>query len=117
MRMLNFLRDREKYPYKGELTKYINGDKIVFHYRYNENETMENDYYEGKNELVLRCVIEIEGEPKIVVGDKVVLQNGQVSASIHYLIIVCFHIALLILLPLHDSYSCLYIRYTVQYYL
>ena len=76
MRMLNFLRDREKYPYKGELTKYINGDKIVFNYRYNENETMENDYYEGKNELVLRCVIEIEGEPKIVVGDKVVLQNG-----------------------------------------
>ena len=29
MRMLNFLRDREKYPYKGELTKYINGGKIV----------------------------------------------------------------------------------------
>ena len=73
-----FMRDKEKYRFVGYLENHINGDRIKFRYRYTQNETMENDFYDNKQHIIMTCTIEIEGNPSLMVRDKIVLQNGNI---------------------------------------
>ena len=71
-----FLHNREKYKYKGKMKSSINNEFVNFYYDYQKPETMERVYIDNKETIIMTCVIEIEGDPKLVPNDLVILQNG-----------------------------------------